>query len=155
MGWFARKTIGNILAMATGLIIIHTFVRVINQVNLLSLFNFLLYCVAFVGLILLLAVIFFYLRHFVPLRKREPGFEYVYVENDGTVREVSEDDQAYLNTHFSPGDGGRPSIKTRYKSRNGWGNISGFIPRRRVPRQLPISPYIPGDKPQANAYYCQ
>jgi hypothetical protein len=98
---------------------------------------------------------YFYLRYFIPLRKKEPGFEYVYVEDDGTVREVSEDEQNYLNTHFHPGDGARPYKKMRYNSRNGWGNLSGFIPRRRVPRQLPIGPYTPSNKPQANAYYCQ
>jgi hypothetical protein len=110
-----------------------------------------------ISLFISLTIVFsyFYLRYFIPLRKKEPGFEYVYVEDDGTVREVSEDDQNYLNTHFHPGDGARPYIKTQYKSRNGWGNISGFISRRRVPRRLPIGPYIPSDKPQADAYYCQ
>ena len=90
-----------------------------------------------------LAIVFsyFYLRYFIPLRKKEPGFEYVYVEDDGTVHEVSEDDQNYLNTYFSPGDGNRPSIKTWYRGRNGWGSISGFIPRRRVPRRIVIGPY--------------
>ena len=98
---------------------------------------------------------YFYLRYFVPLRKKEPGFEYVYVEDDGAVREISEDDQKYLNTYFSPGDGGRPSIKTRYRSRNGWGSIRGFIPRRRVPRWIVISSYISDNQPKAEAYYCQ
>ena len=98
-----------------------------------------------------IAIVFsyFYLRYFVPLRKKEPGFEYVYVEDDGKVREVSEDDQQYLNTYFSPGDGGRPSIKTRYRSRNGWGSIKGFIPRRRVPRRIIISSYIPASQSKA------
>lgn len=94
---------------------------------------------------------YFYLRYFVPLRKKEPGFEFVYVEDDGKVREVSEDDQRYLNTAFWPGDGGRPYIKTRYQNRDGWGSVSGFIPRRRVPRRIAISPHIPTNQPKATS----
>ncbi|HLM61509.1 MAG TPA: hypothetical protein VK308_11955, partial [Pyrinomonadaceae bacterium] len=51
-----------------------------------------------------------------PRRKREPGFEYIYVEEDGSARELDEDEQIYLKTEFHGGDGNRPYIKLRYES---------------------------------------
>ena len=90
---------------------------------------------------LLLTLFILYLRHFLPLRRKEKGFEYVYVKEDGTVRELSEDEQVYLKTEFSPGDGARPYIKTRYNGKTMMGSIKGYIERRRVPPRFPIVPY--------------
>lgn len=87
-----------------------------------------------------LALLYYYLRHLVPLRREEPGFPIVYVKDDGTVREVTEDEWAYLNWAL-PSDGGKPdvSLKTRYLEKFSSGGISGFIPRRRVPVGIIVS----------------
>ena len=76
--------------------------------------------------------------NFVPLRKNENGFEYVHVEENGTVRELSREEQGYLKENFEPGDGGRPYIKSRYSSKTPDGKIWGFIPRNRVPKRIKI-----------------
>lgn len=79
-----------------------------------------------------------------PRRAAETGFKFVYVNLDGSARELSPAEQAYLSEEFSGGDGGRPYIKISYESRDGWGALSGYIERRRVPSRIKISPVHPG-----------
>lgn len=67
-----------------------------------------------------------------------PDFEYVYVNQDGTVRELSPDERAYLSEDFDGGDGGRPYIKLSYKELNGWKSLHGFLPRKLVPSKITI-----------------
>ena len=69
--------------------------------------------------------------------------EFVYVNQDGSVRELSPDEQAYLAEDFAPGDGGRPYIKDAFESRDGWGSVSGFLPRSSVPRGVSVEPVNP------------
>lgn len=89
--------------------------------------------------ILALLILIVYLRYFVPLRPKEDGFEYVYVEKDGSVRELFEHEVAVLMVEYDPTDGGRPYIKDRYKPTAISSNeIQGFIPRRRVPKHIEI-----------------
>jgi hypothetical protein len=90
--------------------------------------------------VLILGAVFlvFYLRHFVPLREKENGFKYVFVEEDGCVRELDQEEVKYLSEIFAPNDGARPYIKTRYSERTPDGKISGFILRRRIPKQIKI-----------------
>lgn len=70
-------------------------------------------------------------------------FEYVYVNQDGSVRELSPKEKDYLNEEFPPGDGARPYIKDSHKSLDGWGSMSGFLPRGKVPSSLVINPVNP------------
>ena len=91
--------------------------------------------------ILVTAGLFFYLRYFIPLRPKESGFEYVYVNEDGTVSELDDEDVEYLKTEFSPTDGARPYVKSRYKQLTPDKKISGFILRNRVPKRIEIQPY--------------
>ena len=79
-----------------------------------------------------------YLRHFAPLRKIEDGFEYVFVNDDGSVRELTEDERKYLKQVFHPNDGAPPYIKSRYNQLTPDGRLSGFIARRRVPSRIKI-----------------
>lgn len=83
----------------------------------------------------------FYLKYFIPLRPAELGFEYVYVNEDGTVSELNEEDVEYLKAEFSPSDGARPYIKSFYKQLTPDKKISGFILRKRVPKRIQIQPY--------------
>ena len=43
----------------------------------------------------------------------------IYVNDDGSARELSEPEKKYVDTEFSPLDGARPHIKTRYEQRTG------------------------------------
>ena len=62
----------------------------------------------------------------------------MYVENDGSVRELDKTEEAYLSEKFHPNDGARPYVKFSYKQLTPDGNVSGFIARRRVPAKIPI-----------------
>ncbi|WP_310595056.1 hypothetical protein [Flavobacterium sp.] len=79
-----------------------------------------------------------YLKYFIPLRSKESGFEYVYVNEDGTVSELDEEDVEYLKTEFFPADGARPYIKNQYKELTLDRKMSGFILRNRVPKKIEI-----------------
>lgn len=73
-----------------------------------------------------------------PRMPHEEGFRYVYINQDGSARELTESEQEYLETDFEGGDSGRPYVKSSYGSKDGWGSISGFIERRKVPSSVPI-----------------
>lgn len=85
-------------------------------------------CVA-AGLIAIAALAVF-------LRRLSTPETYVYIEDDGTVRDLTPDDVEYLATPFLPGDGARPHIKWRYNERTPDGGLRGYLPRRKVPRRL-------------------
>ena len=61
---------------------------------------------------------------------------FVYVEDDGSIRELSAEEAEYLATPFHPADGGRPYIKNSYKARTPAGQLGGFLHRRDVPAHL-------------------
>jgi hypothetical protein len=92
--------------------------------------------------ILVLAVVM-YLAWFFwqtrPRRPKEEGYQYVYVEDHGSAREVTADERAYLETEFHPADGARPYIKLRYESLDGGGSIAGFLLRRQFPQNIVIA----------------
>ena len=69
--------------------------------------------------------------------------EFVYVNQDGSVRALSPDEREYLSKEFLPGDGGRPYIKSFHHSKDGWGSVSGFLSRDRVPAGIVIEPVNP------------
>lgn len=73
----------------------------------------------------------------------EPGFPFVYVNQDGTVRELSPAEREYLSTEFDPTDGGRPYVKGTYESRDGWGSVSGYLARAAVPSGVVVAPVHP------------
>ena len=65
-------------------------------------------------------------------------YPYVYVNVDGSARELHPDECDYLETPFSPGDGARPYVKGSYSQTNGWGEISGFLKRSELPSEIVI-----------------
>jgi hypothetical protein len=73
-----------------------------------------------------------------PRRKREPGFEYIYVEDDGGARELDAEERKYLSTKFLHADGARPYIKFRYESLTPDGLLGGYLRRRQLPKGIPI-----------------
>ena len=66
-------------------------------------------------------------------------YPYVFVEDDGSVRELHSEERKYLETPFSPFDGGRPYIKEDYESRDGWKSIKGFCLRAKIPDGMHIA----------------
>jgi len=65
---------------------------------------------------------------------------YVYVNADGSARELHPNERRYLETPFSGGDGARPYIKDSYSQKNGWGEIKGFLERSKLPTGTHIAP---------------
>jgi hypothetical protein len=63
----------------------------------------------------------------------------VYVNEDGSVRELTEAEKKYVDTEFSPLDGARPYVKSRYSDRTAWG-VRGYLPRTLVPYGTSIRP---------------
>jgi hypothetical protein len=77
-------------------------------------------------------------------RPEEDGFEYVYVEDDGSAREVTEVERRRLSTEYEEGDSRRPYVKLRYESRDDEGRRRGFLRRRQLPAGVPIR----GEEPE-------
>jgi hypothetical protein len=65
-------------------------------------------------------------------------YPYIYVNADGTARELPASERQYLETQFRPGDGAAPYIKGGYSQRNGWGDLSGYLVRSKLPRGIEI-----------------
>jgi hypothetical protein len=63
---------------------------------------------------------------------------FVYIGEDGTARELTEDERNYLNTPFEGPDGARPYIKWRYGQLTPDKKLLGYLERRRVPKHVPI-----------------
>ena len=79
------------------------------------------------------------------LPRRRPD-DFVYVNQDGSVRELSQDESAYVSETFHPADGARPYIKRKQSSKDGWGSLSGFLLRRKVPQGVLIERCNPAYK---------
>jgi len=67
-------------------------------------------------------------------------YPYVYVNADGSARELHAAERKYLETEFTGGDGAAPYIKQRYEQRNGWDEISGYLKRSALPDGTTIYP---------------
>ncbi len=67
------------------------------------------------------------------------GDALVYVQEDGSVRELTEAEKNYVEREYSPLDGARPYIKSRYQERTAWGN-QGYLLRAHVPDGVAIHP---------------
>ena len=65
-------------------------------------------------------------------------YPYIYVNADGTARELHAEERAYLETEFKGGDGAAPSIKDSYEERNGWGELNGYLARAALPAGTPV-----------------
>ncbi len=94
--------------------------------------------ICIVGAFVILAILKFAWRN-RRLRPPEEGFRFVYVNQDGSARELTDREREYLETDFEVGDGNRPYVKSTYKTRDGWGSISGYVDRRKVPPAVLIS----------------
>lgn len=73
-------------------------------------------------------------------------YPYVYIQKDGSARELHPSEREYLETPFHFGDGARPYVKSTYEERNGWSDVNGFLERARVPKQIQIQ-HAPIEEP--------
>ncbi len=66
-----------------------------------------------------------------PAHARE---RFVYMNADGSIREITDEEAAYLATAFHPADGGRPYIKASFRSRTPDKSLEGFLQRSELPK---------------------
>jgi hypothetical protein len=71
----------------------------------------------------------------------------VYVNEDGSVRELTAAEKTYVDTEFSPLDGARPDIKSDYLERTARG-FQGYLLRAAVPDGVSVHPAPPQDRLQ-------
>jgi hypothetical protein len=64
---------------------------------------------------------------------------FIYVNEDGTARDLTVDEKDYLNTRFHAADGARPYIKSRYRQLTPDRKISGYLLRSRLPPSVPVA----------------
>ncbi|MFZ3226567.1 MAG: hypothetical protein WA230_13800 [Xanthobacteraceae bacterium] len=76
-----------------------------------------------------------------------PLYPYIYINADGTARELHAGERAWLETEYQGGDGAMPSVKDSYEERNGWGEISGYLKRAALPGGTPVGD-APADDPR-------
>lgn len=63
---------------------------------------------------------------------------FVYVEDDGSARELTATELDYLNTEFRGADGARPYIKYRYSSITPDHRLGGFLLRKKLPIRIDV-----------------
>jgi hypothetical protein len=99
------------------------------------------------GFLILVVVCLAYLIPFLissrPRRPKQPGFAYIYVKDDGSARELNDDEIDYLSAEFDGGDGGRPYIKSNYGTLTPDGKMRGYLRRRQLPKSILIEPAPP------------
>ena len=78
---------------------------------------------------------------------RKTTYPYVWVEDDGTYRELTLEDRDYLEESFHPADSGRPYVKHSLYQRTPDGLIGGFLKRSKLPRGLQPGQPIPPEPP--------
>lgn len=66
-------------------------------------------------------------------------YPYVYVNADGSARELHADERAYLEAEYRGADGNRPYIKQDYAQRDGWGELSGYMKRALLPPGIAVA----------------
>lgn len=82
-------------------------------------------------------------RKYSVIKDAADASRYVWVDDDGSARELSIDEAEYLATEFLPFDGGRPYIKDSYKTRTPDGRLRGFLERRALPLGVTVRPFDP------------
>jgi hypothetical protein len=76
-----------------------------------------------------------------------PSEVLVFIDNDGSARELTDAEKTYVDSDFSPFDGARPYIKSRYEQRNALGELRGFLQRRQLTAGTAVHPAPPPSPP--------
>lgn len=77
-------------------------------------------------------------------------YPYVYVNEDGSARELHVSERTILETPYSPLDSGQPYIKNSYEQKDGRKKLCGYCPRVKIPSTIHILP-APQEDPIAAA----
>ncbi len=101
--------------------------------------NLILYPLYF-PMVILWIIIALIIDLFMTRRWPGPGFKYIYVNEDGTARELTNEERQILTQKYESGDGARPNIKFGYNERKLNGKLSGFLKRRHLPWNIVIGP---------------
>jgi hypothetical protein len=65
-------------------------------------------------------------------------YSHIYVNADGSARELHATERRWLETPFKGGDGAAPNVKSDYDERNGWGELNGYLARSLLPEGVVI-----------------
>jgi hypothetical protein len=79
----------------------------------------------------------------------KPSDVLVYINDDGSARELDDAEKQYVDTKFPPFDGARPYIKSHYWQRNGWGGLRGYLQRKDVPINTSMGPAPLASRPHS------
>lgn len=58
-------------------------------------------------------------------------YPYIYINHDGTFRELTREECQYLETKFHPNDGSRPYVKRYYGDKTPDGRLHDFLLRKK------------------------
>ncbi len=95
-----------------------------------------IYFITIVSLLCLAFVIGSSLWLLIQLRTkkwRESAFDFVYIADDGSVRELQPEEEEKLGSLFFVGDEAGFYIKPNYESLNSSGRLSGYLKRHQLP----------------------
>lgn len=74
----------------------------------------------------------------LPRRPKEPGFQFIYVNDEGGARELFQSEKEYMLINSNPAEGGRQYIKAYYEELTPDGHMRGYLRRRQLPKRIAI-----------------
>ncbi|MCB0495106.1 MAG: hypothetical protein KDC79_03140 [Cyclobacteriaceae bacterium] len=77
-------------------------------------------------IVIAISIIALLIARTFPLRFPSLKSKFVYMEEDGSVRELTKDEKEYLNEDFEYNDGNRPYIKSNYWQKTPDNKKDGF-----------------------------
>jgi hypothetical protein len=101
-----------------------------------------IYFVTSVSLLCLAFVIGYSLWLLIQLRTkewRESSFDYVYIDDEGTARELQPEEEEKFSSLFFLGDEADFYIKPHYEALNPGGRLSGYLKRHQLPGKAAFS----------------
>jgi hypothetical protein len=69
----------------------------------------------------------------------KPSEALVWINVDGSARDLTDAEKRPVDADFSPFDGARPYIKSTYQQRNGWGELSGYLPQQQTAESVAMA----------------
>jgi hypothetical protein len=73
-----------------------------------------------------------------PRRPPEPGYEFIWIEDDGQARELSVRELETIGLAFRRSASRPPYVKAYYAWRNPQGGLAGYLRRRLLPPEISI-----------------
>ncbi|HEV2136309.1 MAG TPA: hypothetical protein VGR47_18865 [Terracidiphilus sp.] len=65
-------------------------------------------------------------------------YPYIYVNADGSARELHREEREYLSSRISRFGEPRRYVKSTYSQKDGWGQLEGVLKRSSLPREIEI-----------------